>query len=144
MTAGVTKKFTIQQRNSENTDWDTLHPESEISQIVGLQDALDNINTTLDGKANSSNFSNNLYINGFQNLQGGLIIQWGFQSGVGNDGFNIVFPVAFNEVYSFVATVVSNDAGGTTSTVWCTDLSTLSAYCRCTDSRTIRWIAIGH
>ena len=40
MTAGVTKQFTIQQRNSDNTDWDTLHPETEISQVLGLTSQL--------------------------------------------------------------------------------------------------------
>lgn len=36
MTAGITQKIQMLQRNSDNTDWNVQHPETECAQIVDL------------------------------------------------------------------------------------------------------------
>lgn len=36
MTAGLTKNIQMRQRNFDNTDWDIHHPETTVTQIIGL------------------------------------------------------------------------------------------------------------
>lgn len=47
--------------------------------------------------------------NGYQKFPGGLLMQWGFQSG---NGGSVTFPIAFSSILTVGAQCLSNESGG--------------------------------
>jgi hypothetical protein len=69
-------------------------------------------------------FGNSLTTNGYQNLPGGLLIQWGTFTGTA-----VTFPIAFpNAVFSVVASSSTNDARGAANSVVNITLTTCDIY----------------
>lgn len=77
--------FTTLQNNfdSINSDWTTIEAD-----IATLQSAVDTLN--LDG-----DFSNSLTPSGYQNLPGGMIMQWGSETLSPLSSKEVTFPIAF-------------------------------------------------
>ena len=103
------------------------------------------------GAVASSSFADHLGTNGYQQLPGGLILQWGYvtntNANAGGAGFTLTFPTPFpNTCVNAQATVYN--AGGNTSSIDAVQIAGLTASTLTVFSRTLEanmfWFAIGY
>lgn len=130
-----------------------LAPESlleEIKKVDGIGSELDA--DLLDGLessafAKTSSFASIKYLNGYQKLEGGLIIQWGtvYQDFLPAEGLTVTFPIAFpNSVFQ----VVGVHRGSVQTFYMMSPNSTKTSFTLLAGNallpKACSWIAIGH
>ena len=116
---------------------------SDLQTVIANQTSITFLNPLIPGQPS---FLNSLETNGYQQLPGGLIVQWGQTAVLTNDNTTITFPIPFpNQCFIVIPTQYDTDSGSASAYRGAGPITSFNMFARSTERAAgIGWMAIGY